>query len=423
MPPLPYIAGTIELPRWARRLFVPRRYKVPYGGRGSAKSWTVARVLVMLAHNPKLLFPLKSKLRILCARELQNSISESVHKLLSEQIDMMGLSAYFKITDTSIRHVLNGSEFIFSGIAKNVKKIKSMEGIDICWVEEAENVSKASWEVLIPTIRQQGSEIWITFNPNEEDDPTYQKFIVNPPPNCDSFPVNWNDNKWFPPELEEEKNYLYRVDPEAADHVWGGKTNTRSNAVIFRGKYSVREFSPVAGNAFDEYNWRGPYYGADWGFAEDPTVLTKLWISPEREKDKRLYIEKESWHQRLELDDIASTWRREIPECVDGIIRADCSRPETISHVSGHGLHVIGAEKWAGSVEDGIAFLRSFVEIVIHPRCTHQSDEARLYKYKVDPLTGDVKKDIVDKHNHCWDSDRYALEPMIGGHRSIYNVL
>lgn len=412
-----------DLPDWAERMFRPMRYKVPYGGRGSSKSWTVARILVMMAYQPSLFKHDKKFLRILCARELQNSITESVHALLSKQIEIMGLSHCFKIEKTRIVCIRNGSEFIFSGIQKNVNKIKSMEGIDICWVEEAELVSNNSWEVLIPTIRQPGSEIWITFNPNEDTDPTWKRFVINRPPNCDAFEVNWIHNPWFPKELMDEKDYLYAVDAEAAEHVWGGKTNTRSNAVIFRGKYKIASMEPVVDHEFEENNWFGPYYGADWGFSDDPCVLVKLWITPPKLGKPKLYWEKESWHQHLELDDIADTWRREIPECAEGLIRADNSRPETISHVSGKGLNVIAAEKWPGSVEDGISFLRRFEEIVVHPDCTHSKDEFRLYKYKVDPVTGDVTRTIIDKHNHCIDSGRYALEPAIGGGMSLYDLL
>jgi phage terminase large subunit len=153
----------------------------------------------------------------------------------------------------------NGSEFIFAGIRKDIEKVKSTEGIDICWVEEAEKVSKRSWEVLIPTIRKDGSEIWVTFNPDEETDPTYQRFVVNPPPDAEVVEINWRDNPWFPEVLRKEKDYLFKVDPEAAEHVWEGKCNTRSDAQIFAGKYIIEEFTPE--------NWHGPYYGLDFGFA------------------------------------------------------------------------------------------------------------------------------------------------------------
>lgn len=417
-----------DLPYWAWRLFRKKRFKVPHGGRGSGKSTTVARVLLMFAHQPELFTGGERRaLRILCTREFQNSIRESVHKLLSTQIDKMKLTKHFTVEKTSIRHNETGSEFIFAGLAKNIDNIKSMEDIDIAWVEEAHNVSNNSWEVLIPTIRKDGSEIWVTFNPNEEDDPTYERFVVQAAEDrehIDSFVVNWIHNPWFPETLKIEKARLERIDPEAAEHVYGGKTNTRSNAVVFRGKYVVHEFTPVTDDPHEENNWLGPYYGADWGFAQDPCVLMKLWISPTAEEDKRLYIEKESWGIGVENDDIAPNWKIDIPECVDGVIRADNSRPETISHVANKGgLNVIAAEKWPGSVEDGISFMKSFVEIVVHPQCEHQAEEFRLYKYVVDPITGDVKKKLVDKHNHCTDADRYALEPAIGEHGSIYNAL
>lgn len=417
--------NTHEMPEWAQRLYRPKRYKVPHGGRGSSKSWTVARVLVQIALQPQLLFPDRDKIRILCAREFQNSIEESVHHLLQTQIDNMGLLPWYNVETRAITSN-NGSEFIFSGIRSNVTKIKSMEDIQLCWVEEAEKVSNNSWEVLIPTIRQAGSEIWITFNPDEEADPTYQRFVINKPDDCDSFLVNWRDNPWFPPELKKEMEYLFRVDPEAAQHVWEGACNTRSNAVIFRGKYKSELFTPITDSDFDEDNWLGPYYGADWGFAEDPTTLMKLWTSPSKSQQHNLYIEKESWGLHVELDDIAPKWRKDIPEIDHNYptIRADCARPETISHVRNKGgLNVIGAEKWTGSVEDGIAFLRSFENIIIHPRCQHMLEEARLYKYKVDKITGDVLADIVDKHNHCWDSNRYALEPAIQRKKSIYDLV
>lgn len=409
----------IEMPRWSAQLFRPKRYKVPYGGRGSSKSWTVARALINIALHPELLLFPDAAIRILCAREFQNSITESVHALLSSQIQKMGYSPWFDIRNTYIQSH-NGSEFLFKGIRNNVQSIKSMEDVAICWLEEAEKISKHSWQVLIPTIRKDLSEIWATFNPDDEKDETYQRLVVKPPPNAWVEKVNWRQNPWFPKSLKEEMEYLRAVDPEAADHVWEGACNTRSEAVIFRGKYSVAPFIPNAPNTGE---WHGPYYGADWGFANDPTVLMKLWININKDAPvgyrNRLMIEKESWGLHIELDDIAPKWVRDIPECIGAVIRADCSRPETISHVSNfpiggrHHLNVEPALKWSGSVEDGIAYFRSFEQIVIHPSCEHQVDEARLYKYKVDKITQDVLNDIVDKHNHCWDADRYALQPAI----------
>lgn len=415
----------IYIPEWAEPLFEPHRYKVPYGGRGSSKSWTVADVLIMIAYQPSLLFPDRDSVRILCARELQNSIEESVHQVLAEQIHLMGLSPFFDIQQRSIRCTLNGSEFIFSGIAKNVTKIKSMENIDICWVEEAEKISANSWKVLIPTIRKSGSEIWLTFNPDQEEDPTWQKFVVHPPPDIWSRLVNWRDNPFFPEVLRKEMEYDFRVDAETAMHVWEGALNTRSDAIIFRGKYRSEVLQPVTGSAFDEDNWHGPYYGADWGFSSDPNTLTKCWITPKSHPERILYVEKEWWDLGTDLDDIHKGWLEAIPEVAKAnVVRADCARPETIHHVTKHGhVNVEGTEKWPECVEDGITWLRSFDAIVFHPRCEHGLIEARTYKYKVDQLTGRVLRDIVDKNNHIWDSIRYAFDEVIKQTQSIYNCL
>jgi hypothetical protein len=210
--------ATVEFPDKLRCLFEPRRYKVLYGGRGSGKSWGVARALLILGAS--------KPLRVLCAREFQNSIKESVHKLLDDQIDALELRPFYQVLDTEIRG-RNGTEIIFEGLRRNATKIKSMEGIDICWVEEAQTVSKASWDLLIPTIRANGSEIWITFNPDLEEDDTYQRFVVSPPSNATVRLVNWNDNPWFPEELRAEKDDLQAKDLDAYDNVWGGLTKRK----------------------------------------------------------------------------------------------------------------------------------------------------------------------------------------------------
>lgn len=195
-------------------LFVkPARYRIAYGGRGSGKSWGFARVLIAKSY--------ERKRRILCTRELQKSIKDSVHKLLSDQIDELGFQG-FEITEKAIKHV-NGSEFIFEGLRTNAPEIKSMEGIDIVWVEEAQKVSEESWDVLIPTIRKEGSEIWVTFNPGEKEDATSQRFIENAPPDSVIAKVNWDQNPWLSDELRAEKDYLKAVDPARYLHVWEGE--------------------------------------------------------------------------------------------------------------------------------------------------------------------------------------------------------
>jgi phage terminase large subunit len=384
--------ATAQFPAKLAFLFEPSRYKVLYGGRGGAKSWGKARALLILAA--------QRRLRVLCVRELQVSIQDSVHKLLAEQIEQLGLSSFYEVQQSTIIGK-NGSEFIFSGLRSNATKIKSMEGVDICWVEEAQTVSSASLDILIPTIRKEGSEIWASFNPDLETDPVYTRFVANPPPNAAVVEIGWQDNPWFPDVLREEKDYLYQNDPEAAAHVWGGKTRRNTQANVLRGRYLVESFEP-------ETDWNGPYYGADWGFSVDPTALIRCWV-----KERVLYIEHEAYGVGVDIDDTPALFDN-VPDARKHSIRADNSRPETISHMNRHGYtRLTGCDKGPGSIEDGVEHLRSYERIVIHPRCKHTADEARLWSYKVDKLTGDVLPVLLDKHDHCWDAIRYALEPII----------
>jgi phage terminase large subunit len=285
-------------------------------------------------------------------------------------------------------------------------------------VEEAEKISEESWKVLIPTIRRPGSEIWVTFNPDEENDPTYQRFVVNTPPDAWVMEVNWTENPWWNEadcaELRKEKDYLYRVDADAADWVWGGKPRTNRSAQIFRGKYVVEAFEPPDSLVRSEMKWDGPYYGADWGFANDPTVLTRDWIVGfEHGKTQgKLMIEYESYGIGVEITDTPELFDK-VPESRSHKIHADNSRPETISHVKNAGFMIEGCEKWKGCEQDRVAFMRSFEQIVIHPRCKHSIEEARLYSFKVDRLTKEVTTDIVDKHNHTWDARGYGLESLV----------
>lgn len=385
----------VELPPKLLALLNPgrkSRYRVAYGGRGSAKSWNFARALVVRA--------LGTSLRVLCGRELQGSIQESVLRLLADQIELLGLSPWFDVQAQGI-YGHAGSEFIFSGIRNNVSKVKSTEGIDICWIEEAEKISDYSWSVVIPTVRKSGSEIWASFNPDQEDDPTYVRFAKTPPPGALIDFVNWTDNPWFPQELEAEREYLARVDPDAHAWIWGGNCRAASDAQIFRGKFVVEAFEAAKG-------WAGPYQGADWGFAVDPSTLVRCWVH-----ERVLYIEHEAYAVGVDIDKTAALFDR-VPGARDFTTRADNARPETISYMQQHGYHrVVAVQKWPGSVEDGIAHIRQFERIVIHPRCVHAVEEFRLYSYKVDKLTGDVLPEVLSGHDHIVDALRYALQPLI----------
>ena len=639
------------------------RYKVAYGGRGSGKSYGFADACLVRA--------ISGKTRILCARQIQASIKDSVHKLLCDRISALKLDALFEITRDSIR-CITGSEFIFKGIQNNVMEIKSMEGIDVCWVEEAQSVNDESWEVLIPTIRKEDSEIWVTFNPNREEDSTYRRFVTSPPPDCKSVLVNYMDNPYFPDVLRKEMEYCKQIDYPRYEHIWLGKTIMETEAQIFKGKFEIKEFEAEPYTEF--------YYGADWGFAclggdtmvstnkgdvpiknikvgdmvltregyknsiiatgdhrvftEDgwkcvselkeketicqnrlnlmgrfikgirkvntPTIFTtkqekrtesttgmcgsfimglfrmvmifitlmgillimpleilfvlakvntrrftiktnledcqkklpaemdiqkkigwkeeknlwkrlkkgvvyaknvgenllsrmftrsfvvqgventqihviakkntfvkravkNLWhhliakeklvqknvhinlhlLKEKQEvyditvengeffangilvhncdptaitrcfiKDKCLYIDYEAGGIGVEMEEIPALFDS-IPDVRKWKIRSDCARPETISYVARQGFDCVGAEKWKGSVEDGIEYLRSFEKIYIHPRCKHTYDEFKYYSYKKDKISGDILPIVVDAWNHYIDSIRYALEPYI----------
>ena len=373
---MPKIA--LDIPKALLPLLQPARYKVMYGGRGAGKSFTVASWLVVLG--------LQRPLRVLCAREYQVSIKDSVHRLLADRIDALGLSAFYNVTQTSITST-NGTEFTFKGLHHNAQEIKSFEGADLCWIEEAQAVSAESWDVLIPTIRKQGSEIWLTFNPLSPDDATWQRFVKNPPPGAWVQKVLFSDNPWFPEVLDDERRHLQEIDPELYQHVWLGEPRTISDAQVFKGRYLIQEFDTPEDARF--------FHGADWGFAADPTVLIRCFI-----RGNVLYIDREAYGAGVELD--------ETPQLFDSIetarkwpIYADSARPETISFMKRRGFHIMPAKKWPGSIEDGIAVLKSFDKIIVHPRCVHTADEFYRYSYKVDKNNGDVLPVIVDAYNHC----------------------
>jgi phage terminase large subunit len=214
----------LEIPEHLEALFHPRRYKVLYGGRGGAKSWSIARALLILGA--------RSKLRILCAREFQSSIVDSVHRLLSDQIAEMGMSRYYTVEKATISGI-NGTEFRFAGIRTNINTIRSFEGIDVCWVEEAANVSAHSWETLVPTIRKDGSEIWVSFNPELETDETYQRFVVSPPSDAIVIKTGWEENPWFPETLAKESDDLKERSLDRWMNVYGGACRHTMEGAVF----------------------------------------------------------------------------------------------------------------------------------------------------------------------------------------------
>jgi len=378
----------MRMPEWFLPFLKPARYKGAYGGRGSGKSHAFAEYVILRA--------VQEKTDIVCIREVQKSLSQSVKKLLESKIETLGLGAFFDVQQTVIK-ARNGGVIIFQGLQDHTAdSIKSLQGYAIAWVEEAQSLSARSLELLRPTIREPGSEILFTWNPNSPTDPVDTLLRGGDPP-ADSIvrEVNWSDNPWFPDVLLAELEYDRRRDPDKYMHVWEGKYWENSEARVFK-NWRIEEFDVAP-----EWIMR---QGADWGFSVDPSVLVQCAIV-----GRTLYIAHEVYRVGCEVDFLPDLFAS-IPDAARWPTVADSSSPQTISYMQRHGFpKMVPAVKGARSVEEGVSFLQSF-DIVVHPRCTHTIDELRAYSFEVDKLTGVVLNKLADKDNHVIDSLRYACE-------------
>ena len=376
-------------------LLAPARYKGAHGGRGASKSHFFADLMIRRAMTTP-------GFRGVCIRENQKSLAESVKRLLEDKIRDRGLGHYFTVWDKRI-DTPGGGVIIFNGMqSHNAESIKSLEGYDVAWTEEAQVLSQRSLDMLRPTIRKEGSELWFSWNPRFEKDPVDRLLrSQNAPPGAVVVESNWSDNPWFPEVLRIEMEYDQKRDPDKYAHVWGGGYVVHTGAQVFKNwKVGTQEIPEEA----------RPYYGADWGFSVDPTVLSRAYITGPRQ----LYIDAEVYKIGCEIVD--------TPELFDGIdkdnegaarewpITADSARPETISHMRRNGYpHIRGAIKGAGSVEEGVEFLKSY-DITVHPDCKHTIQELTYYSYKVDKKTEEVLPVLADRDNNVIDSIRYAVE-------------
>jgi len=391
---------TVKLPPKLIPVFLgDARYRGAFGGRGSGKSFSFAK---MLAVRGKM-----KPIRILCARELQSSIKESVHNEIVAAISSEPwLDDSYEYGESFIRGT-NGTEFIFKGLRHNYKEIKSTADVDICWVEEAEAVSEKSWRTLIPTIRNKGPEVWLTWNPEDKDTPTNRRFRKNVPPRSKIVELNYKDNPWFPDELEAERLHDQQYNIEMYSHIWEGQYLEITEAQIFRDHYDVKDFEI-------DHEFGFPLLGMDFGFAQDPTTCVECYI-----KDDILYIRRDCGRVGLDLDDTPNYIIERMPMASDFVIRADSARPESISYLSRHGLPMMeSVKKWPGSIADGISFIRAFKRVIIHTDACGCADEFRKYQYKVDSRTGDIVPVPLDKDNHYIDAVRYALANMIRNGKS-----
>ncbi len=379
-----------------------RRIRGAHGGRGSGKTFTFAKMSAIRAY---MAAESGKKGVILCAREWMNSLKDSSMAEVKGAIESEPwLRDYFDIGQEYIRTKNGNVEYIFTGLNRNLDSLKSKAKIIIAWVDEAEGVSDTAWNKLEPTVRSDDSEIWVTWNPELDGSSTDTRFRKGElEGNSMVVEMNYQDNPWFPNVLNDLRNRQQRtLDPNTYAWIWDGAYRQNSDAQVFNNKYSIKEFEPA-------YDWDGPYCGLDFGFSQDPTAAVKCWIY-----QSKLYIEYEAGKVGLELDDTASFISSRVPGISEHVIRGDSARPESISHLKRHGLpRIESVEKWSGSVEDGISHMRSYDEIIVHPRCVEVGREMRLYSYKVDRNSGDVLTTIVDKDNHYMDAIRYAIAPII----------
>lgn len=380
----------LNTPRWAKPLTKPARYKGAHGGRGSGKSHFFAEMgIEKLMEDPNS--------RGVCVREVQKSLDQSVKQLIEDKIQKMEVGHYFTVQDAKIKARNGDGQIIFQGMQNHTaESIKSLEGYDWAWVEEAQSLSKRSIDLLRPTIRKPNSELWFSWNPYEKTDPVDDLLRGNVlPPNSVVVETNYMNNPWFPDVLREEMEYDRSRDIDKYEHVWLGGYVRNSEKRVFK-NWRVEEFDTPS-----DVHFR---FGADWGFAVDPTVLIRLWI-----EGRKMYVDYEAYKVGCEITETPDLFLT-IAEAEKWPIIADSARPETISHMQKNGFpKILGAVKGKGSVEDGIEFLKDY-EIIVHPRCSHLIDELIHYSYKEDPKTLEILPILEDKHNHVIDALRYACE-------------
>lgn len=333
----------------------------------------------------------------MCIREVQRSLKESSKRLIESKIAKLDVGPQFKVLETEIKTPGNGL-IIFTGLQNHTaESIKSLEAYNISWADEAQSLSERSLEILRPTMRKD-AELWFSWNPRKQTDPIDKLLRGNElPPRSIVVEANWSDNPWFPADMREEMEYDRRRDPDKYAWIWAGKYQSLSEARVFR-NWRVEEFETPPDARF--------YYGADWGFSVDPTVLVRCWVD-----GRKLYVDREVYKVGCEIDKTPALFdtlddkvARKWP------IRADSARPETISYVRQNGYpNITPALKGANSVMDGVEFLKSY-DIIVHPRCRHTIDELTLYSFKVDKMTNEVLPVLEDKKNHVVDSLRYAVE-------------
>jgi len=396
------------------------------------------------------------EIRAVCIREIMQSLKESVKRLLEDKIEAFGVGDKFNVLNTHIE-APHGGIIIFVGMQNHTaQSIKSLEGYDIAWVEEAQSLSSTSLELLRPTIRKETcrhclkikgkedvpclegfthlwdpSEIWFSWNPDQPTDPVDKMLRQDRPPDSVVIKTGWEDNPWFPDVLRREMEWDRQVDSEKYEHVWGGEYEKHSEARVFK-NWRVEAFEAPHNAVFN--------LGADWGFSVDPSTLVRCYeqrvdpLTGQAWARKRLYIDYDTYGVGVEIDDLNKLFDGLLCGChplAPGVCKeprlhgwarpwnivADSARPETISYLRRYGYaNIEPAKKGANSVKEGVIFLQGY-DIIIHPRCTHTIDEFKNYSYVKDKLTGKVIPVLEDKKNHIIDPIRYSVEQLRGALR------
>jgi len=349
----------------------------------------------------------QKQIRVLCARELQNSIADSVIALLSDQIELMGLSEFFDVQRAAI-YGRNGSEFFFTGLKHNVSSLKSFEGVDICWVEEGESVSKSSWKVLLPTIRKERSEIWVTFNPDLDTDETYMRFVVNPPHDTVVRKVNWSDNPWFPSVLVNEMETLKSRDMDEYLHVWEGNTRQMLDGAVYAKELrDAMEGNRIKEIPVDKSIPVSTFWDLGWA---DMTSIWFVQVIPGGE---------------IRVIDFYQSCQKTIDHYMSvlqdkGYVYKDWWLPHDAEHKNLTGKSTKDIMQAAGkpvritpklSVADGINAARQLLtRSYIHAtNCADGLQNLRHYRYGVDPNTKMfTNQPLHDQHSHAADAWRYV---------------
>lgn len=393
-----------RFPRKLDFLFKPARYKVARGGRGSGKSWGFARALLLLCA--------RQKTRVLCTREVQKSIQQSVHQLLSDQIDALGLGPFFEILATEIRGP-HGSAIYFGGLSdQTAESLKSYEGVDIVWCEEAQAISKRSWNILIPTIRKDGSEIWITYNPELESDETHQRFVINPPPDCVSVEMNYTDNPYFPAVLEAERAHAeLTMKPEDYRHTWLGQCKPAVEGAIYFDAMS----QSIAANKIRSV----PHDGAlkthivfDLGMADSMTLILVQRVASEIriiyyiEGRQRILADYSAELRALRLDDQPMNWGQVwLPH--DGFHKRHQTGKDDRQVMEGLGWSVEPVPNT--EVNSGIDRAREvFPRVYFDKSRTERLVEClKRYRWNISQKTGEAQHPLHDEFSHGADAFRY----------------